>query len=137
MKPPPLLLGAALLFWGWQTGFLLIGAGLAVALESPRLIRVRWEFSDDDFFRIWIFSALLFVGALVYAFTANQGPADFAGLLRHPNLSTQHNAAVAGARTVSAWIRWLPMVFFLLAAGQAFSSRESIPVAALSLILRH
>ena len=65
MKPPPLLLGAALLFWGWQAEFLLVGALMAVALESRYLIQARWELSDDDFFRIWIFSTLLFVAALV------------------------------------------------------------------------
>ena len=42
MKPPPFLLGAALLFWGWQTGFLIVGGLMAVALESPRVIRARW-----------------------------------------------------------------------------------------------
>ena len=101
MKPPPLLLGAALLFWGWQAEFLLVGALMAVALESRYLIQARWELSDDDFFRIWIFSTLLFVAALVYAFTANQGPADFRGFFQHPSFYTQRNAGAARRTTSS------------------------------------
>ena len=46
MKPPPFLLGAALLFWGWQTGFLVYGAAMAVVLESAQWIKTRWEFGD-------------------------------------------------------------------------------------------
>ena len=34
MKPPPLLVGAALLFWGWQTGSWAIAAPLAVMRSS-------------------------------------------------------------------------------------------------------
>jgi len=34
VTPPPLLLGAALLFWGWQTGFLLVALPLAAGVES-------------------------------------------------------------------------------------------------------
>jgi aryl-alcohol dehydrogenase-like predicted oxidoreductase len=49
MKTPPLLLGAALVFWGWQTGFLPAGLVMAAALEGARGVRARREFSDDDF----------------------------------------------------------------------------------------
>ena len=52
MKTPPFLLAAALLFWGWQTWFLIEGAIMAVVLESSRFIKARWELADDDFARI-------------------------------------------------------------------------------------
>src|ERR1043166_5236129 len=136
MKPPPLLLGAALLFWGWQTDFLLVGALMAVALESRHVIHARWELSEDDFFRIWTFSILLLVATLVYAFSANQGPADFRGFFQHPGLYTQRAAGATSARTVAAWIRWLPMVFFLLAIAQAFGTREAVPLVTPALMLR-
>jgi hypothetical protein len=136
MKPPPLLLGAALLFWGWQTDFLLVGALIAVALESRHVIHARWELSEDDFFRIWTFSILLLVATLVYAFSANQGPADFRGFFQHPGLYTQRAAGATSARTVAAWIRWLPMVFFLLAIAQAFGTREAVPLVTPALMLR-
>jgi len=55
MKPPPFLLGATLLFWGWQSGFLIVGAAMAVALESARFVKDRWELADEDLSRIWTF----------------------------------------------------------------------------------
>jgi hypothetical protein len=136
MKTPPFLLGATLLFWGWQTGFLVFGTVMAVAIESARFTKVRWEFSDDDFSRIWTFCALLFLVAAVYAFTANEGPADFRGLFQNPAFLAQRAGGASSARTAGALIRWLPMVFFVFVAAQAFSSREEISFATISLILR-
>ena len=43
MKPPPFLIGAAALFWGWQTGFWPLGALAAILLEAPRWIKRRFE----------------------------------------------------------------------------------------------
>jgi protein-glutamine gamma-glutamyltransferase len=135
MKPPPLLLGAALLFWGWQAGFLAVGALMAVALEGARWIEARWEFSDEDFTRIWTFCTLLFLAAAVYAFTSNEGPADFRGFFQNPNFFTQRNAGASSARTAASLLRWVPMVFYLFMAAQVYSSREGIPLRTLSLIL--
>ena len=59
-----------------------------------------------------------------------------AGFFQHPSLATERNAGNATARTVAALIRWLPMIFFLFVAAQAFSSREGIPPETISLILR-
>ena len=136
MKTPPLLLGAALLFWGWQTGHLLAGAALAAVLEGARLVPARWEFTDEDFRRIWTFCALLLFGAALYAFTASDGPSGLRGFLQNPNLATERSAGNATARTVAALIRWLPMIFFLFVAAQAFSSREGVPQETISVILR-
>jgi hypothetical protein len=136
MKTSPLLLGAALLFWGWQTGHVLEGAAMAAVLEGARLIKARWEFTDEDFRRIWIFCALLLLAAALYAFTASAGPSGVLGFLQNPNFATERNAGNASARTVAALIRWLPMIFFLFVAAQAFSSREGIPQETISVILR-
>ncbi|HYV29305.1 MAG TPA: hypothetical protein VFA77_17360, partial [Candidatus Eisenbacteria bacterium] len=135
-KTPPFLLGAALIFWGWQTDFLLPGILMALVLECSRWTRLRWELADEDFSRIWVFCTLLFLGAALYAFTANEGPADFRGLLQNPNFLTQRNAGAASARTAAAMIRWLPMIFFFFMAAQAFSARQGIPMETISLILR-
>jgi protein-glutamine gamma-glutamyltransferase len=136
MKTPPLLLGAALLFWGWQTGQVAAGAAMAAVLEGARLTRARWEFTDEDFRRIWTFCALLLLAAALYAFTANDGPSGVRSFLQNPNFATERNAGNASARTVSALIRWLPMTFFLFVAAQAFSSREGVPPETISVILR-
>src|SRR5271157_3696555 len=113
MKPPLFLLGGALLFWGWQAGYPVMGMLMAVILEGARRLNPRWEFSGQDFNRIWTFCSLLLLTAAVYAFTANEGPADFRGLLTNPGYLTQRHAGMASARTAASVIRWLPMIFFL------------------------
>jgi len=136
IKPPPFLIGASILFWGWQTDFLLPALLMALVLESPRWTKLRWELADEDFRRIWVFCTLLLLGSAIYAFSANEGPADFRGLFQNPNFATQRNVGTASAKTAVAIIRWLPMIFFLFIAAQEFSSREGIPMETISLILR-
>ena len=136
MKIPPFLLGATLLFWGWQTGYLAAGLAIGAVLELSRLIKARWDFSDEDFTRIWTFCTLVFLAAAVFAFTSNQGPAGFRNFFDNPNFFTQRTATTATARTAASLVRWLPMVFCLFIAAQAFSSREGIPLQTVSLILR-
>ena len=136
MKTPPLLMGAGLLFWGWQAGHLVEGALMAGLLEGAQSVKARWDFADEDFRRIWTFCALLLLGAALYAFTSTGGPGEFRGFFQNPNLNTERNAGNASARTVAALMRWLPMIFFLFMAAQAFSSREGVPAETISVILR-
>jgi transglutaminase-like putative cysteine protease len=136
MKTPPFLLGAALLFWGWQTDFFVEGAVMAVVLESARWVKARWEFSEEDFNRIWTFCALAILAATAYAFTANEGPASFRGLFQGATLSAENRVGASSARTAIAVIRWFPMAFFLFIAAQNYSARDGIPLMAISLILR-
>jgi hypothetical protein len=134
--PPPLLLGATLLFWGWQAGFPLAGILMALALEGAHLVKARWTFSNDDFSRIWTFCTLLLIAGTLYSFTVNEGPSDFLGLFQNPSFLTQRNAGAAAAKTAAALLRWLPMIFFLFVAAQAYSTREGVPLETISLILR-
>jgi protein-glutamine gamma-glutamyltransferase len=136
MKPPPFLLGATLLFWGWQTDHLIAGAVMAALLESAQWLKARWEFTDQDFRRIWVFCALLLLTVGVYAFTATGGPTDFLGFLQNPTPSNERTVGVAGVRAVAAWLRSLPMVFFLFVAAQTFNTREGIPPETISLLMR-
>lgn len=46
MNTPPLLLATAVLFWGWLTGFLVLAASAAAALELPRVVSFRIEVSE-------------------------------------------------------------------------------------------
>jgi hypothetical protein len=110
---------------------------MALILEGARLTRARWEFSDDDFSRIWTFCSLVLVAAAVYAFTSNEGPSDFRGFFRNPNVLTQRGAGLATARTTASVGRWLPMIFFIFAAAQAYSTRDAIPMRVVSIILRY
>jgi len=59
---PPLLLLAALAFWGWQSGLLIFGVVMGVVLESSRFIKPRFEFSAVDFRRILNFLRSVRIG---------------------------------------------------------------------------
>ena len=136
MKPPPLLLGATLAFWGWQTDFLIPGVAMALIVEAARFAKARWDFSDEDFTRVWTFCSLIFLAASVYAFTSNEGPANFGSWFQDPGLRTQSAAGLSTARTAASIFRWLPMIFFPFLAAQLYSTREAIPLTTISLILQ-
>ena len=135
MKTPPLLLGAALFFWGWQTGFLWIAVVMAAVLEGSRWIKARWEFSEEDFTRIWVFCTLLFLAAAVLAFTTNEGPGEYRGFFQNPTAVTSRGATNATSRSAAALFRWTPMLFFLFVAAPAYSEREGVPLRTISIIL--
>jgi hypothetical protein len=132
-KPtPPFLLPAALLFWGWQSGFPLAGAVAGLALESARFIPARWDLKEEDFRRIWNFCMLLSLALVVYVFTVTGGSGAWSGLL-HPSTATvTRDASLTGI----AFLRWLPMAFILLVAAQKFSERGSVPMSAISWFAR-
>jgi hypothetical protein len=136
MKTPPFLIGAALLFWGYQTGFLPEGAVMALILESSRFIRARWEFSDDEFARVWTFSFVLLLAAVIFAFNNNGGPSGFTELLQNPNVASERDAGNASTMTADALFRWLPMIFFLFIAAQTFSPADGISLEVISPYLR-
>ena len=136
MKAPPLLLGATLLFWGWQTGFFVAGAIMAVVIESARFVKARWDLSDADFSRIWTFCTVFMLAAAIYAFSENEGPTNLSGWLQGSAAAAGKFASVSSVRTANAMIRWLPMTLYLFIVAQVFGSRETVSLAAISFILR-
>jgi hypothetical protein len=132
MKTPPLLLLAALAFWGWQSGFLLLGTLMGVVLESARLIKARWDLEAEDFRRIWSFCVLLSLALIVYTFATNKEGSGMNGLLHTSAMDATRRLGVSG----STFLRWLPMTLFLFVAAQMFSERESVPLSAISLLVR-
>ena len=132
MKPPPFLLLAALLFWGWQADFLMVGAALGVVLELPRLTKFRWELDDADFNRIWSFCVVLNLALVGYVFTNN----DAGGLNGMLHGNTAATAVHSGVLTTSRFLRWLPMTTFAFVVAQIFNERPSVPLTAISLVLR-
>lgn len=97
--PPAGLIGAALLFWGWQTGFLAVGLGMAVVMEARSFVRVRWDLSRADFNRISDVSAVLLAVIAVYQVLGNDS-----------------------ARAVLGILQWLPLTVFPLVACQLYSA---------------
>jgi hypothetical protein len=136
LKPPRFLLGAALLFWGWQSQLLVVGALMAVVFESARWTKTRWELSNEDLCRIWDFCSILLLAAAVLAFSSSDSQGDARRFFQSPNFFTARNLSNASSRAAAAWLRWLPMVFFLFAAAHAFGAREGIPLETFSWLLR-
>jgi hypothetical protein len=103
IKTPPLLLGAALVFWGWQSGLLLVGVIMGIILESARFVKNRWDLSDDDFRRISTFCTVLAFVMVIYAFTTREEGGSFDGLFQGP--AAAHNASITSIRTSNAFCR--------------------------------
>jgi hypothetical protein len=132
MKTPPLIMFAALLFWGWLSDFLWVGVALGVILELSRVAKFRWELDDADFNRIFSFCIVLNAVLFGYVFTHNTTVA-----LENPVHSNAFLAATnAGAQATTHFLCWLPMTFFPFMAVQAFNARASVPLTAISFVLR-
>jgi len=131
--PPPFLLFAALLFWGWQSQEWLVGAVTGAALEAAVYSRWRWALEDVEFNRIWNFCVLLVVTMAAYVFTTNEPGGGLAGLQHGAVL---HNASVSSTQTATTVMRWLPLTLLPIFLAQIFNERRSIPLAAVSLLVR-
>jgi hypothetical protein len=103
---PPGLLGAALVFWGWQTGFIAVALVMAALLEARHVIGSRWDLSRADFNRISDLSAVLLVLIAVYQFIG----AD-------------------AARAVLAILEWLPLTLLPLVTSQIYSTAGTVDVS--------
>jgi transglutaminase-like putative cysteine protease len=133
MKTPPLLLFATLLFWGWQSGLPLVGALAGAVLEATLFLRWRWDLEDVDFNRIWSFCILVMVALAGYVLTTSNeggGPSSFV------HNASVRNASVASVLTATTMLRWLPLTCFPLIAAQVYNVRPSVPLTAISLVLR-
>jgi len=108
MRTPPLLIGAALLFWGYQTEYWVFAIPMAFTLEGSRLIQRRWDMSPKDFYRVADLCALLFVGMFVLRFAAN----------------------------TAAMGRWIPIGLFPLLLAQALSTSQGVDLGAFFCLMR-
>jgi hypothetical protein len=113
MSLPPLIAGAALLFWGWQSDNLLVAAPLALALEAPRWLRLRFALDAADYARVADLCTVFFVG-LAVLLAIDRGVAH----------------GVIGA------FRWLPAVLAPILLVQRLGEDGRIPLTALFRYLR-
>ena len=103
---PPGLLGAGLLFWGWQTGFVTAGVVMAVLLEARHIVRSRWDLSRADFSRVSDVSAVLLLVVALY-----------------------HFVTASTAHAVLAILEWLPLALLPLATCQLYSTTGTVDVS--------
>lgn len=135
MKTPPFLLFATLLFWGWQSDLLWWGAITGAVLEGSRWVPARWDLEDVDFNRIWSLCVLLVVGAAAYVFTTNDESGGLGAMFQGGFAGLRRMSASSTLATTSVF-RWLPLIFFPFIIAQVYNLRPSVPVTALSLVLR-
>jgi hypothetical protein len=112
INPPPLLLGAALLFWGWRAEFLSLAVMMAMALESARYVSLRWQFSDKDFNRLVDLTSVVVLAITVYLY------------------------ATRSVHGIFILAQWFPMLIFLIVGAQTYSGQGTLPLSALFLTLR-
>jgi hypothetical protein len=113
MKTPPFLLGASLIFWGWQTGHLIIASAMALVLEGSRWFAVRWDFSASDYNRISDLCTLILIGMFIYLFFSIQS-----------------------IFLILILLQWLPIAIFPLLIFQVYGTSEAIDISALFLMMR-
>ena len=113
MSAPPLLLGAAILFWGWQTSLSVLAVPLALGLEAVLRLRLRRELSEKDFFRLSDACTLLFVGLVVYAY-----------------------ATRTMSLAIISIVSWIPLCYYPQLLAQKLSGRDGLPGGAFFWFLR-
>ena len=133
MNTPPFLVAAVLLFWGWQTGHLVIGAIAGGMLESSRFIRARWSLTQADFNRLWNFCTVLFLGVGIFL-VINEGTTSFNDFFA--NSGRRPEAIRQAGKSALVWFQWFPMMFLPFLLAQAFNDRPTVGLATFSWWLR-
>lgn len=110
---PPFMIGGALVFWGWQSGNLLVGLVVAAALEAPRWLSLRIDLGVEEHSTIADLCTIGFV-LLAVIIGANRGIAH--GVLQ-------------------AFV-WLPVVLSPIVAAQLVSAERRVPLSALFRYMR-
>ena len=112
MKTPPFLLAVAIVFWGWQTDYLISSILMALALEASRFVPWRWEAGNVEYNRVWDLCTILVVGGAVYFYASEEITKSF------------------------AFAHWMPLFAFPIMLAQAWGVRERIEYRTFSLLLR-
>jgi transglutaminase-like putative cysteine protease len=131
-----MLIGAALLFWGWQADLLPVAVVLACILEGSRYVKTRWQFSQADLNRIWNLCTFLFLGALALAVLSEQGMYLFDNSPRANSPAGRAQALNRTARSVRLFFEWMPLVFLPIMAAQAYGQDKGLKLTTFSWLLR-
>ena len=74
MSLPAFIVGAGLLFWGWETSSLILAVPLAVAVEALRRLDLRFDLEPRSYDRLADLCTVAFV-VLAGVLVANRGAA--------------------------------------------------------------
>ena len=111
--PPRLLLGVALLFWGFMTDRPLTGISLALLFEAAHWTKLRWDFEEQAFLRAWQLSALLATARMVLILV------DGGRFIAVPRL-----------------LGWLPLLLAPMQFAQSYGLRDRMPLTTFSFFAR-
>jgi transglutaminase-like putative cysteine protease len=109
---PRFLTGAALLFWGLETGALIPSIAMAALIELPCFMVWRLKLAEQDFFRAVDLTSVIFASVAVFCF------------------------ARYGVRGIYVILAWVPYCLYLPVLAQRYSSRDRTPLGALVYGLR-
>jgi transglutaminase-like putative cysteine protease len=116
MKTPFGMVGAAVLFWGWQTGWLVIAVPLALAIEA----RIFWKPSRildlQGINRFADLSSLALIAVAAWFLVSLEAP--------------------RAARTVIGMAQWLPVTLAPLVLVQAYLARAPLDLSVLLITFR-
>lgn len=127
MKPPPFLLAAALLLWGWQTGLIAFALLMAVVLEAARWIEWRVDFGIKDFNRVLDLVGLLLAAGGLYCILTREATNQVMAMFQATNFTAQSKAVNSISQTTFIYVQWFPMMLFPAVAALAYSTSEQMP----------
>ncbi|HXG49741.1 MAG TPA: transglutaminase-like domain-containing protein [Methylomirabilota bacterium] len=136
MNTPPLLVGVALVYWGWRMDLLWLGLSLGALLEGARWSAVRWEFRQSDLDRLWNFCVALYFGILVFGFVVSDYGGSLQSLVTNPSPANRVALVNRGARSMFFVFQWMPAAFFAMALAQAWGAHRRMAWSTFSWWLR-
>jgi hypothetical protein len=110
---PRLLLGAAVIFWGWMVDLPVVGLILAFVLEGPLWIKGRWDFGETAYVRAWSISV---VAMLLTAFVLWMNGIE--------------------PETVRAFVSWMPLFLVSVQWTQVYGTESTLPLHTFSYFSR-
>ncbi len=113
LRPPPFLIGAALVFWGWQTDLMIWALPMALLLEAPQYIRARWEFSNADLNRVFDLCVIIGIAVAVILYNSESQLQFF-----------------------FKWIQSMPFFFLPIILAQRYGSRDKMELSVFSWVMR-
>lgn len=136
MKPPPFLLAAALLLWGWQTGLIAFALLMAVVLEAARWIEWRVDFGVKDFNRVVDLVSLLGAVGGIYCILTRDATNQVMAMFQATNFTAQSKAVNSISQTTFIYFQWFPMILFPVVAAMTYSTSDQVPRSCFFLLAR-
>ncbi len=110
---PRMLLGAALIFWGWMVDLPLAGLALAFLFEGPHWLPQRWNFGETAYVRAWSISV---ISMMLTAFVLWMNGVE--------------------PETVREFVSWMPLFLMTVQFTQGYGFADTIPLNTFSYFSR-